>query len=291
MSTGAPIMDASILRNRSRLLLVASLSLNALVAAGVVLHVIEHGGTPYVKYKLGLGERPLEARPFQVERQQLFKELPRTDFELVFAGDSHIAGTPFSEVYTPIRNRGIGGETTAGLLARLDEITARSPERIFLEIGANDVAQMVPVEETLRNYAEILRRLRSESPGTLIFILSVPPTCPEKHKHPTERNPTIRRLNEKLAALASAAGATFIDLTPVLAGPGGGMKPEFSAADGLHMNTRAQLEVCEVLRPYLPPQLCGTAGASPSGTAPGPSGTQQSDRVNAEPAVSGSAGR
>ena len=274
-------------------MLVASLALNALVAGAAVLHVVEHGGVPYLKYKLGMGERPVEARPFQVERLQLFKALPRTDFEVVFAGDSHIAGTPFSEVFTPIRNRGIGGETTAGLLARLDEITARRPERIFIEIGANDVAQMIPVDETLRNYTEILRRLRAESPGTRIFVMSVPPTCPEMHKHPTERNPTIRRLNEKLVELASAEGATFIDITPVLAGPGGGMKPEFSAVDGLHMNTRAQLRVIEVLRPHLPPRLAVPAitGTAHAATQPAAPAGRPSDRAAPEPALSGSATR
>jgi lysophospholipase L1-like esterase len=248
-------MTLSWSRNLSRLVLVASLSLNTVVAVGLVLHVIDHGGWPYVVFKLGLGERPMEMRSFQLDRLELFRALPRTELEVVFAGDSHVAGTPFAEVFTPIRNRGIGGDTSAGLLARLDEITARKPERLFLEIGANDVANMIPVEETLANYQKILARVESETPSTRVFILSVPPTCPEFHKHPTDRNPHIRALNAELAALAAAENATFIDLTPFLTGGGSGMKAEFSAPDGLHMNTRAQLAVCEVLRPYLPPQM------------------------------------
>ena len=144
---------------------------------------------------------------------------------------------------------------------------------------------MIPVEETLANYTKILARLEQESPATKVFILSIPLTCPEFYKHPTDRNPHIRTLNEKLATLAAAHGATFIDLTPVLTDGSPGMKAEFSAPDGLHMNTKAQLAVCEVLRPYLPPQM-----EVPSVTEPGTS-TRPTTRAVRQPATVGAAAR
>ena len=47
--------------------------------------------------------------------------------EVVFAGDSLVADGPWAEFYSEIHNRGIGGETTSGLLGRLDEITEGRP--------------------------------------------------------------------------------------------------------------------------------------------------------------------
>ena len=262
----------------ARLLLGVSLALNAAVAAAAGSHVARRGGVPYLRHKLGIGSRGVQPRPFQLDKVAVFRALPSTDGEVVFAGDSHVAGTPFAEVYTPVRNRGVGGETTAGLLARLDEITRRQPESVFLEIGANDVAQSIPLEETMANYTEIMRRLRLETPDSRVFVLSVPPTCPDVRQRSTDRNPQIRKLNERIAALAAAEGATFVDLTPILTDPQGNLKPEFATVDGLHLTTEAQLKVCERLRSFLPPQLTsGMAVASTVASLPTDGGPGAAD--------------
>lgn len=277
----------------TRLVLVVSLALNAAVAAAAGSHVARRGGVPYLKHKLGLGTRSVQPRPFQLDKVAVFRALPRTDGEVVFAGDSHIAGTPFAEVYTPVRNRGVGGETTAGLLARLDEITRRQPESVFLEIGANDVAQLIPLAETMANYAAIMRRLRLETPDSRVFVLSVPPTCPDVRQRSTDRNPQIRKLNERIAALAAAEGATFVDLAPILTDPQGNLKPAFATVDGLHLTTEAQLKVCERLRSFLPPQLTGgPAVASTVVSLETPGGPDTADPAGIIPAqghVSGGA--
>ena len=261
-------MQLTSIRGRARLLLVVSLALNVAVAGLVTVHIARQGGWPYLKHKLGLGPRAFRPRAFQIDRIAVFRDIPRASGEVVFAGDSHVASAPFAEAYTPVRNRGIGGDTTAGLLARLDEITARAPERVFLEVGANDVAQRIEADETLANYTRILRRLRAESPATKVFVLSVPPTCPEMYPHSTDRNAEIHGLNERFAALAAAEGATFVDLAPVLARADGVLRPEFSAPDGVHLNTRGQLEICKALLPHLPAALHadegGAVGRGPS---------------------------
>ena len=43
--------------------------------------------------------------------------------------------------YPNIKNRGIGGDTTDGVLARLDEVIYFQPEAVFLLIGINDLEQ------------------------------------------------------------------------------------------------------------------------------------------------------
>jgi lysophospholipase L1-like esterase len=236
-----------------RALFVASLTLNvALLTAGAV-HVSKRGGVRYVKQKLGLAHHEFEARPFQNDKLELFRMLPDSRADIVFAGDSHVAGTPYAEVYTPIRNRGIGGDTTAGILLRLDEIIDGKPERVFLEIGSNDIANRIPAAETMDNYRQILKRIRQESPNTRVFIQSLPPINREVPRA-YDRNPVIRKLNADLALLAAAEGATFIDLDSVLADEKGDLKKEFSMEDGLHLNPAGRLAMCEALRPYLPPR-------------------------------------
>jgi lysophospholipase L1-like esterase len=182
----------------------------------------------------------------------VYRALPNGRDEIVFAGDSFTASAPLLDAYTTLRNRGIGGDTTAGLLSRLDEIIEARPERVFLQVGANDVANLVPVGETVENYRTILRRIRGDSPHTLVFAMSVPPTDPELLESAARRNPVIGKLNAELRRLAATEGVTFIDLTPWLEDGQGNLRRDFTAPDGIHLNTAGQLVVCDLLRPYVP---------------------------------------
>ena len=58
---------------------------------------------------------------------------------------------PGPDFYSAIHTRGIGGDTTSGLLRRLDEITEDRPRKVFLLIGANDLAAAVPPARILRH--------------------------------------------------------------------------------------------------------------------------------------------
>src|SRR5258708_3203562 len=112
--------------------LIASLALNALAAATVTTRVLRKGGARYLLERLHLRDGEHTTLPFQADWRARFRRLPNTEAEIVFAGDSLIARGPWSELYSPIKNRGIGGETTAGLLDRLDELTESQPRKIFL---------------------------------------------------------------------------------------------------------------------------------------------------------------
>ena len=59
----------------------------------------------------------------------------------LFLGDSLTEYGNWRELFPglDIKNRGIAGDTTDGVLHRLDGITALSPDKIFLMIGINDL--------------------------------------------------------------------------------------------------------------------------------------------------------
>lgn len=243
-----------------RTLLALSLSLNMAVAGVGAVHVVQRGGVPYLKAKLGWGPHPFEARPFQVDRLNVFRSIPDGPAEIVLAGESYATATPMVDFFTPFRNRGIGGNTTAGLLARLDEITGRQPERVFLQVGPNDVANLIPASEWADNYGKILEQIRLESPRTRVFVLSVPKTCPPKDPSMAGRNPMIRELNEKLRTLAPAEGAAFTDLGATLDDDNGDLRKEFAHVDGLHLSSAGHFAVCKVLRAYIPTLTNPNAG-------------------------------
>src|SRR5688572_792456 len=78
--------------------------------------------------------------PYFLNRQQVFRLLPNDSDEIIFAGNSHAHNFEVAELFKlpNIKNRGINGDNSLGLLERLDEITESKPKKIFIEIGIND---------------------------------------------------------------------------------------------------------------------------------------------------------
>ena len=70
------------------------------------------------------------------QRLSHFETLPKTKNDIVFLGNSISDGAEWSELFADnhIKNRGISGDFTIGVLNRLDEISIRKPKKVFLLI-------------------------------------------------------------------------------------------------------------------------------------------------------------
>src|ERR1700730_1769722 len=89
-------------------------------------------------------QQPAPAQPAPA-RKMSWNEVRRGLFALskvetasiVMLGDSHTEGAPWRELTgcPNLVNRGIGGDTTAKLLARLDDVLKLKPRAVFLMIG------------------------------------------------------------------------------------------------------------------------------------------------------------
>ena len=77
-----------------------------------------------------------------------------------------------------IKNRGISGDVTEGILYRITEITDSNPLKIFLMIGTNDLAQGVTKELTFQNICKIVKTIQSQTPKTEIIVQSLFPVNP-----------------------------------------------------------------------------------------------------------------
>jgi acyl-CoA thioesterase-1 len=60
---------------------------------------------------------------------------------------------------TEVINAGVSGETAAGGLARVDQVLARDPWLVVVELGGNDLLRRIPPEETEQSLRRILDRL------------------------------------------------------------------------------------------------------------------------------------
>jgi len=250
-------------KSRTSVLLVVSLLLNALVLLGSGFFVYRKGGVPYLRgkyYEVVHRQRPdqgeytvWEWAGYQRDAE-LHAMAPVEPGDVVFLGDSHAGGAPWSEIFgtARVRNRGINGDVTGGVLRRLDEVTAGRPAAVFMFIGSNDVDAGlggVTVEAALENVGRILDAIRERSPQTAVYVLSAPPKSGRSTLNATE-SPLAHRLNAGFAELAPAHGATYLDVTTLLSEPDGSLKVAYTA-DGSHLNAEGYRRVLEVVRPYV----------------------------------------
>ncbi|MBD2119885.1 GDSL-type esterase/lipase family protein [Trichocoleus sp. FACHB-262] len=153
--------------------------------------------------------------PRYFHQKSIFSILTLSKNKIIFLGDSHIDNCGWSELFnnTNLINRGLGGDTTDGVLQRLDEVLESYPRQIFLMVGINDLNAARTVEQVEFYYKEILSRIQIKSPRTQVFIQSVLPVNKDfDHKAFKANNKTIRVLNSKLQILAKDFSFQYVDL-------------------------------------------------------------------------------
>jgi lysophospholipase L1-like esterase len=153
-------------------------------------------------------------------------------------------------------NQGLSGETSAGLLRRLSLLDKTRPQTILVMIGINDLLRGISDEEILNNYQEIVRYLRTTHPNTQIVVQSILPHGDVKASwEGRDRlllvpNSRIRTLNQRIAEISIANGASFFDLYSLFADLQGNLRMDLST-DGLHLNPDGYLVWQTGLRLYL----------------------------------------
>ncbi len=160
----------------------------------------------------------------------------------ILAGDSISLWFP-SELLPSGRhwlNQGISGETSAGLLRRLELFDQTQPQTIFVMIGINDLLKGVSDQTLLANQQLILQDLQTQHPQAQIVLQSILPYAEISSWEGSSRlqaipNQRIQALNLQLEAMAQQSGAYFLDLYPLFANPAGYLRPELST-DGLHLS-------------------------------------------------------
>ncbi len=137
-------------------------------------------------------------------------------------------------------NQGISGETSAGLLRRLNLFDQTQPQTIFVMIGINDLLNGISDQTLLDNQQLILQALQAAHPQAQIVLQSILPHAEVSSWEGRSRlqaisNQRIQALNAQLEEMARQAGAYFLDLYPLFATPEGYLRPELST-DGLHLS-------------------------------------------------------
>ncbi len=149
-------------------------------------------------------------------------------------------------------DRGIGGQTTPQMLVRtMPDVVALRPRALHLMAGTNDIAANtgpMTLAQTQGNLTAITQIARAN--GIAVLIGSVPPAANFPWRPGLDTVTPIRTINAWIRDHARQLGARFVDYTPALATPDGGMKPGF-AYDGVHPTETGYAAMEAVLQPIL----------------------------------------
>jgi len=189
-------------------------------------------------------------RAYYYHKKEHFETLADMDNEIIFLGNSITDNCEWAELFQNpnIKNRGIGGDDTDGILERLSEVTSSNPSKIFIMIGTNDLAYGKSVDHVVSNYYRIIDSIQKHSPNTKIYIQSVLPV--EDAIHTTRKNSEIIKINKQLEKLATEKGAKYIDLFSIFATKDNKLNLDYSI-DGLHINGKGYLVWKKAIQEYV----------------------------------------
>jgi lysophospholipase L1-like esterase len=184
------------------------------------------------------------------QKVTLFRLLPNTKGEIIFLGNSITDIGEWAEIWQnkKVRNRGISGDNTFGVLARLDEVTASKPAKIFIMIGINDIAKEIPDSVIIANYKKIINRIKTESLATKIIVQSILPTNNDFTEFKRHQNKTAHVLfvNAALENYCKEIGLVYVDLYTAFLDENKKLDKKYTN-DGLHINGYGYMKWKEVL--------------------------------------------
>jgi lysophospholipase L1-like esterase len=229
-------------------LLFLSLAFNFVFIGGTVLAIWKIGNPRYLYYLVkhrGQGMAVLKE-----QRTELFKMLPVQNQSIVMLGNSITALCEWSELFENpnIINRGIVGDGTEDILARLPQITNYHPHKIFLLIGVNDLI-FHPVPNILSNYEAIVIQIKQLTPDSKLYLESVLPIHNSLRRSGL-RNEAIIELNQGIQKIAAKYQLPYLDLHHKMIDADGALQANLSK-DGIHLNAAGYQIFKEILKKYI----------------------------------------
>jgi uncharacterized protein YhfF/lysophospholipase L1-like esterase len=149
--------------------------------------------------------------------------------DMLFIGDSHVQGMNMALLGAPVVNLGIGGDTSLGILRRLEHYkSVQRAKAVVLAFGLNDLNYR-KVDAIARNTRSILDAISAP-----VVLSAVFPVDERKvRSRPEFRNAAINEINAALATECKA-GCTFAPVPDALVGGGGNLK--LHEGDGIHLS-------------------------------------------------------
>ena len=166
--------------------------------------------------------------------------------DIVIRGDSLTARGEWLELlpWKSVANRGVGGDTTRGVLARLESVIEMKPKVVFILVGVNDVAKGARASEVIDNYELIIKSLVES--GAQVVVQSTLYVSRSSRFN----NGVIAEVNEGVEKYCVAVkGCRYVDLNASLSEEGF-LKKGYTG-DGVHLNGWGYVAWAKVIAPVV----------------------------------------
>jgi len=164
--------------------------------------------------------------------------------KIVFAGGSTIARGDWSSYFgIPIDNRGVGGMESWQLVDSIDGYVASKPNKIFISIGMNNILNRHE-GVLVNNISTIIDKIRTASPATKIYIMSMLPV------KDTFSCALIEIYNNQIESLCHSKNVTFISVYSLFK-TSTGINEAYYQADSLHLNADGYQVLANAIRSYV----------------------------------------
>jgi beta-glucosidase len=184
------------------------------------------------------------------KRKQWAERIQDDSGAIVFFGDSITQGwgDDFQGKFPGMKlaNRGISGDTTRGMLYRLDaDVLSLKPKGIVMLMGTNDLEEKAEPVMVRNNVELIIKRINESNPKTPVVLCLVFPASEQKARPASK----IKAINEMLTKLSSQfENVKLIDTWTLFANDQGDAKPE-EFPDLLHPNEAGYAKWRQALSP------------------------------------------
>jgi len=187
---------------------------------------------------------------WQKRRSSWAKQVEQDQNAVVFLGDSITQGWgddlqgSFGDM--KVANRGISGDTTRGMLLRLEEdVLALDPKAVVMLMGTNDLEEKAEPETIASNVELIIKALKKHDSEMPIILCKVFPSS-EKKSRPTDKIQKINQLYEQVAH--GDPQVIVLETYLPFANENGNARPE-EFPDLLHPNQQGYAKWAAALRP------------------------------------------
>jgi lysophospholipase L1-like esterase len=175
----------------------------------------------------GCGGENANSEMYQTRMAAFAKEHISPGSKMII-GDSITQRWPDDLLPDDFINRGISGDTSAGVLDRLQFHIEEKPAAIVLFIGVNDILNGF-YGDTADNYRQMIDRIRQALPDTRIYIISILPLV-----NSLENN-IVRQVNDRIREVANSYGIPWLNAHDIFEEDGGAVAGYYRS-DGIHPN-------------------------------------------------------
>jgi len=182
----------------------------------------------------------------------------REGFDVVMIGDSITYHGSWNLLLNKnVANLGISGDSTDGVLNRLNDVFLLKPATCLIMIGINDFQGNRSVETVLANYRKIVTEMKSKN--IRIIIQSVLHLGEKyyinrtlgKNKNDWKKiNDKVKKLNEELEIMAIELNVEFVDINKGLSS-NNILEEKYGDESGLHLSIDGYEKWAEIIKPII----------------------------------------